>query len=322
MHETQKLDQLYQTLKDGLRWKGVDNKVIMGIASNYLMHEKPIQVAQLNSLAKEIKKRAGFFTALPTHTAYTIAAMLDIHFHAPETQIDPYFDIYTLCVEEKFGRNVYTYLSAAFILIQQSDQSAVDIIKRAKDIHRDMKQAHTFLTSTEDLPLAVLLAMQNNGQIIQQTEDFYQRLNRNGFRKGNDLQFTSHILALDTTLPADVRVARTVELYDQFKQHGMKSKAMFYPLMGILALIPPDQCKLVDIVEMRDELNEMKAFKWQKDLNLVLAVSIYTKQLLEHGSLAETNLYTTLESILQAQQAATTAAIVAATATSTTHHSS
>uniref|UniRef100_UPI0011A39293 DUF4003 family protein n=1 Tax=Staphylococcus epidermidis TaxID=1282 RepID=UPI0011A39293 len=61
-------------------------------------------------------------------------------------------------------------------------------------------------------------------------------------------------------------------------------------------------------------LNQTKQFKWQKDLNATLAASFYVKDKLEQSALIETSLYTTIQTILQAQQATMTASIAASAA--------
>jgi hypothetical protein len=63
-----------------------------------------------------------------------------------------------------------------------------------------------------------------------------------------------------------------------------------------------------------DRLNFDKKFKWQKDINFMVAIVFLLKEQTEFGDLVTTGLSTSIESILQAQQAAMIASVSAATA--------
>ncbi|XBO86654.1 DUF4003 family protein [Bacillus licheniformis] len=90
-------------------------------------------------------------------------------------------------------------------------------INRALSIYKGMKDKHVFLTSAGDYLLAVLLAGSNmeTGELIDYIEAFYQKLSQAGFRKGNDLQFLSHILSLMPERDSDQLVARSLRIYDE-----------------------------------------------------------------------------------------------------------
>lgn len=177
-----------------------------------------------------------------------------------------------------------------------------------------MKQDHIFLTSASDYPLAVLLAYEDRDDINEQMEKYYDSLSQNGFRKGNDLQFLSHILSLDTSTTIDRPVRRAASIMDSFRETGIRPKPMYYPIIGMISLLPEEQFQIDEISRMFNELNNEKSFRWQKDMNLITAVSFYVNEKITNKSLAATTIQTTLESILQAQQAVMIATIVSTTA--------
>ena len=74
---------------------------------------------------------------------------------------------------------------------------------------------------------------------------------------------------------------------DTFKQSGIKVKPMYYPIIGMLSLLPKDAYSIEQIITIHEELNQQKDFKWQKDMNVILAASIFISDKLENEGLAE-----------------------------------
>src|SRR5699024_10316014 len=143
-------------------------------------------------------------------------------------------------------------------------------------IYDKMKKEHPFLTGQSDYPLATILAYENRDNIGQHMEYFYDKLNDNHFSKGNNLQFLSHILSLAPSGEnADILINRTIQIYDAFKRVDIKQKSVYYPVMGMLSLLPPEEVYMEEVANIHKELNTLKRFKWQKDLNVMLAGGFY-----------------------------------------------
>ena len=191
--------QIYKQLKDSLKWKISDNKILMTISSMYITNEKVFNLNTFLDLAEEIKSQSGFFSPLRSHLRFTTAAMLDVKFANPTGKIPELFDVYDAFRKSKFASGIYTYISA-YILLANEQKDKDRIITRTKEIYDGMSREHMFLTSSNDYPLATLLALDNRPDVINHIESFYEELSKNGFRKGNDLQFLSHILALGKDL--------------------------------------------------------------------------------------------------------------------------
>lgn len=68
------------------------------------------------------------------------------------------------------------------------------------------------------------------------------------------------------------------------------------------------------VLGIAHELNQEKAFKWEKDMNFKIAVSLYLSEYMEKNLLMESGLYTAIETAIQAQQAAATAVIISSSA--------
>ncbi|MBS4198565.1 DUF4003 domain-containing protein [Bacillus sp. FJAT-49732] len=311
--------QIFEQLRKEMKWKVSDKKILMMIASLYAMNKKDFQIERFLKIADEIKDRSGYFSYMRSESRYTAAAILDVNYDDPETKVSSLFEIYEDMIKEKFSRGIFTYIAASVLLKITVDLDYHSLIVKGKETYNAMKKEHPFLTSSEDYPLAVLLASENRENVIQRSEYFYDQLNQNGFYKGNNLQFISHILSLNNEESEKDLLNRTVYVFDSFKEKGIKPKATYYPTMGMLALLPNEELDMEIITDVYDRFNQEKHFKWQKDINLILAVSFYVKDKLKQPNLTETSLYTTMETILQAQQAAMAGSVAAAAAASSNH---
>ncbi|PWA05141.1 DUF4003 domain-containing protein [Pueribacillus theae] len=314
---------IYDQLQEKLKWNVTDKRILMTIASLYVMKSKAFHHERFIHISDELKKQSSVFSSMRSYLRYTTAATLDVHFENAVELIPTFFSLYEGFIQAKFQRGNFTYISASVLLTKQSNPShSKEIISKVKAIYNGMRREHFLLTSASDYPLATLLALENRDGIIQYTENFYRELNNNGFRKGNDLQFLSHILSLNKDESVETLVNRTTRIYDAFKESGLKQKTAYYPLMGMLALLPCEEVNMNIIIQIYEQLNNAKSFKWQKDMNVMLAVCFYVSEKLAHESLIETSIYTTIETILQAQQAVMIATIAAATAASTSNSNS
>lgn len=311
----------YDKLRKEMKWKVSDTRLLMAIASLYVLDDRTLDVDRLLDVAEKIKNRAKLFSSMKSQSRFTTAAFLDTNFDEPNDQIENLFQYYDAFRKEKFQGGIFTYIAASIIVKNQGNDADPDeIIKRTKDIYQGMKKEHVFLTTNSDYPLATLLAYEQQPNIIQHIEIFYDGLSKNGFRKGNDLQFMSHILALSNDEDKDILISRSLQIFDQFKNIGIRPKSVYYPVMGMLALLPQNEVAIEEIYNIYHKLNQEKHFKWQKDTNLIMAASFFAKDKLEHSHLAETSIYTTIEMIIQAQQAIMIAVIASASVSSTTNN--
>lgn len=130
------------------------------------------------------------------------------------------------------------------------------------------------------------------------------------------MQFLSHILALNKETETDLLVERCERIMDLFKQSGTKLKAMHYPVIGLLAFVDEWEKEIPTIQQMINKLHSEKVFKWHKDINIMMSVNIFMSDKMENAKLLETEIYTAMETIIQAQQAAFIAVLAATAATS------
>lgn len=302
--------QIYSELREKFRWKVSDQSVLMMVASLYISNNRSFDIERYNDVAEYIKNQSGLFSPLRSQSRFTFAAMLDTRFDNPKEMFPHFIAAYNELVSAGFSRNIFTYI-AAMQLVEKDAQDLGSLSVRARSIYKRMREEHLFLTGHSDYPLAVMLA-QNDRQtdeLIFHMEDLYGRLSQNGFRKGNDLQSMSHILSMHEHSSEGDLVAKSSKIFDSMKKEGIKPKAMFYPQIALLTFIEKEMNNLTEIKEIWEQLNAEKAFKWKKDINFMMAVTFMVSDKIEDSSLLQANLSTTIETLIQAQQAASIAAI-------------
>lgn len=315
---------IYRQLREKLKWKLSDRRIIMIIASIYVMNDRPFSLERFLQVSDRIKKESGFFSPLRSYLRFLIAAMLDVHFDNAEEQFQQLLRLYKKMTDGGFSRGSFTYLSAMTLLTGNNQEHVDDRIRKALLIYKGMKKEHYFLTSTSDYPLAVLLAEREEGveKILLDMEGFYRQLHVKGFRKGNDLQFLSHVLSLDPERDMQELVRRTDTIYGKLKQSGMNIKTMHYSDIGMLALIPGADEEIKRIPQLARDLEAGKHFG-QRDVSIKLAIHFIVHEKLKESNLVETGLTAAIETMIQAaQQAAMIASIAAISAASASNNSS
>lgn len=294
---------IFTQLKKKLRWHMIDERVLMVVASFYIMNEKEFSLERLIYISEHIKKNVGLFSTLRSPQRFTTAAMLDIRYENSTEKFAQYVEVYERFVKGGFQRGAFTYISALTALEIENTEA---LIERSKAVHKAMKKEHFFLTGTRDYPLAVLLAQLDDpiDEMMEKIAYFYRGLNDSGFKRGNDLQFLSHILSLQKEVDGSLLVERCDRLKEQFKLAGRKIKPSYYPVIGLLAILENSEKEVANVMSLSDRLNKEKRFKWHKDLNFLMSVNFVVKEQIDDTSLMSTGIQTTVEAIIQAQQAA------------------
>ncbi|MFN7253408.1 MAG: DUF4003 family protein [Anaerobacillus sp.] len=304
--------EIYGQLKKELKWKVSDERSLMLVASLYMMSKKSFDLEPFVDVSDYIKRNVGFFSTLKSSQRFTTAAMLDIRYDHPKEKFEDFIDVYEKCVNGGFRRGPFTYIAALCLLRDNSINKNVEaLIQRGMEVYKAMKNEHFFLTGESDYPLALLLAQvdQDIDEMMKNISYFYHELNGNGFRRGNDLQFLSHILSLQKVEDPYLLIARATRLLDDFKQAGRRIKTIYYPVIGILSLLENCSNEVPNVMNLFQRLNSEKLFKWHKDMNFMIAVNLIVKDKVEHSSLLSASIQTTIEAVIQAQQAAMIAAM-------------
>lgn len=300
-------EDIYTTLKKRLRWQVSDHQVLMLTASIYCTNDHPFDVERFMGISEMIKKESGMFSHMKSQLRFSCAALLDVKTEGPHLQFERLQSLYNRLIEAGFKKGVYTHLAALAVLGEEEIDP--DLPERALTLYKRMAKEHLFLTGHSDYPFAMLLAKKGQENIVDYIETFYDQLNHEGFRKGNDLQTMSHILSLQVEEGPEVMISRALRIHDALRSEGIRMKPAYYPQVALLSFVKDADCGTIRSIW--DNLNSIKAFKWHKDVNFMMAVNFYVSHYLEDASLAHTSLSTTIETLIQAQQTAMIATLSA-----------
>lgn len=312
--QAERMRDIFSQMNDKNKW--TDDRILMMAASVYVVKNRQFDAYRFTRLCEYIKQESGAFSYLRSTIRFSVAAWLDTRFDEPEQAFQSYSHVYDRMIEKGFKRTTFTYI-AALVMLRYEEAELEEGIQRSLTIFERMKTEHPFITSKDDYPLAVLLAQQvgDIDKLINRMEGIYSGLNAKGFWKGNNLQFISQMLSLDTEHDAETLVNKATYVSDQLKRASLKTKSMHYPEIGMLTLTG-DTDRLEDIRMVRDQLNGERKYRWHRDLNYKLAVQLVVSESLQEKSFLEAGLFTSMEVIMQAQQTAIMAGAIGAAAAS------
>ncbi|MFE8699827.1 DUF4003 family protein [Cytobacillus sp. FJAT-54145] len=308
-----KIDQynnIYSQLYAALKWKA-DKRNLMMVAAMYVTSKTEFNLERFLKVADYIKDEVGFFSTLKSAQRFTTAATLETTTTVPTDSFQHYLSIYEELIDNGFSRTPFSYIAAG-TLLKVNPNRMDEVAQKVSDIYKGMKDKHFFLTNSGDYPLAALLAQREESteMVMKNVEENYQALNDVGFAKGNDLQFLSHILAIDTTHEPVVKAKQCLTVLEQLERANFKTKRSYYPYIGMLSFIEDMNGKMDELTVIFNELNQLH--KWNKDINFMMSVLFLMDDISTLGDAAKTGLNITIEALLQAQQAAMTSSIVAA----------
>ncbi|UTE78772.1 DUF4003 family protein [Rossellomorea sp. KS-H15a] len=303
MRKLEDYREIYSQLKERLRWKVSDSRSLMMVASLYVTNKRAFHIDRFMEISDYIKDEVRAFSSLKHEIRFTFAGMLDTRFDDYSSRFHEFLSLYDSLIDAGFSRGPFSYISAMTMLSDGSRRQ--DFAVHGMEVYKKMRDQHFFLTGQSDYPFALLLSQRegNHYALIDRIEGFYHQLNSAGFRKGNDLQSMSHILSLHSEGSQDKLVQRCIHLYDTFKQVGIKPKAMFYPQIALLSFVDEAHSMVNQVKHVWEELNSSKAFKWHKDINLMMAVNMLISDKIEHNAVLQVSLSTAIEALIQAQQA-------------------
>lgn len=308
------IQDTYGKLKNAVSW-GVDKRFLISIASYYVITGRTFDAKRFIEISDEIKAQTKLLSPLRSHIHHSMVAFLDSTDEMPGTAVGQLIAREEILKQVGFKRSMYSYLAALFIngdVISEDEQGM-----RGKELYDAIRKHHPFLTSHEDIPFAVLLSKQE-GDIQERAttmNDYFKDLKGNHFYSSDELQWTSQIMTITNASYNRQLVENVLYVRDYFKKSGIKVKRSHYMVIGLLGAICAKDELLQQIVDVYYDLEQMNLFKWgYKEMILPIAVQLETKQLIETQTGTTMTVLTSIESILQAQQAAmiSTAVIVSA----------
>ncbi|WP_203248349.1 DUF4003 family protein [Sporosarcina beigongshangi] len=316
----QDVETTYDKVKSLAGWS-VDKAVVLTITSYYVTSEREFDAVSLNRTMDALKSRTGWLSPLRGNLLPMMAAFLNQPGTVIDEEVDRLFAKQQVLKGVGFRNTIHSYLAA---LLMTNDQDLYDTeARQAKKLYDAMKKQHFFLTSDDDYAYAVLLGKRGANPVehARSMRTYYDALRTEGFRSGNELQWLSQVMTYVHNEFNPMLVSRAVEVLAFFKQET-KVRPVHYPMIGFLTVFEVADTELKNIVELTKALEESKLFRWNREMALSIGIGYSMHELTENVDEAMVSLATSVELILQAQQAvmaATMAAMAASSATNSTN---
>ena len=289
----------------------VDRKIILAIASTFVASGKTFDTAKYKNVLQEMKKQSSWMSPLRSTVGYSIAANLMEQENVEKAVKDLLTNV-SILREAKFRSGNFSYIGAQFLTEDEKDKKAH--AQAARSLFDAIRKHHPFLTSYEDIPYTVLLSSSNDdGELRAETMNrYYKDLRTYNFNAGNELQWLSQVLTFFSPQFDAQLVPNVVMLRDTLKKQNIKVKAMHYPLLGFLAILNLNKAQLQDIIDLHHELKDLKLLKWHREFVLFMAVQIAIYDMAKVQKSLSMTIMSSIELLIQAQQAAMMAAVSAA----------
>ncbi|NYF25603.1 DUF4003 family protein [Sporosarcina sp. JAI121] len=315
----QEVETTYEKVKSLAGWT-VDKNVVLTITSYYVTSEREFDAVSLSRVMDAIKSRAGWLSPLRGNLLPMMAAFLDQPGADIEKEVNRLFAKQQVLKGLGFRNTIHSYLAA---LLVTNDPELYEVeARQAKRLYDAIKKQHFFLTSDDDYAYAVLLGKRGENPIehAKSMRMYYDALRTEGFRSGNELQWLSQVLTYIEIKHDPNLITRAAEILSHFKR-TTKIRPVHYPMIGFLTVFGIDDAELKKIVELTHTLEESKLFKWNREMALSIAIGYIMHELTESAEAASVSLATSIELIIQAQQAVMAATIAAMVASSTANSS-
>lgn len=313
----------FEKVKTYLGWSA-DKRIVIMMASYYTAKGKVFSPQSFNEVIEAIKQQTKWYHTLRTsvNLQNSIAMLLDGKGDAT-TLITDLLANEEVLKAAKFSRTQYSYIAASVFPKVEGNKAV--IAENAQKLYKAIRKHHPFLTSNEDIPYVVLLSSgDDTSEVRAETMNrYYKELRKFDFYIGNELQWLSQILTFHSANYVEHLVPYVVEIRKQLQENGIKLKYMHYPLLGFLAVAGVKSDQIEELSQLYKELSQIKQFRWYKDAILSVVVQ---KLLNDHVSINESHemsIVTSLEALIQAEQAmvitATMAAVVASSSSSSSN---
>ena len=250
-----KLVENYRILAAGNKMEFTE--MLLACAGIYLAAGREPDMDRVKECKKLLKSKAGIFSNFRGSDELLVRCKMAL---APDPAL--YFE----SVEREY-QHIKTFFSgeqtvlAAMILAEQDGSGS--LAEKTKSIYKEMKEAHPWLTSEDDLPFAALMAVSGRdaSAVYAEAEEIYALLKEKLKADKNTMQMLSHILAIRSGR-AEEKCEKLCALAAGLKAAGHSlGRGGRLAILGILADsgLPADT--LVDrICEADDFLKQHKPF--------------------------------------------------------------
>ncbi len=321
--------RIVDRLQSAHRWTSA---VFLRLSALPLTSLEPAEaVERLDREAERLKEAGSWWGPLSTSLRFVLAAILVRRELDGKARVSALKETLDLFRSNGLGRSGNSPFIAAFLLVLSSDGEVPReaTVQRMGRIMELWKKDHRWLTGSDDLPMAALHATRDEPveDLAARVESIYRELHRQRYKKGEQLQLASQLLALRPWSGVDA-VATLDHVMQAARRAGIRPGRGLYDEASLLALSGEDPEHAVrSVISIRDLLKAARssrgkrlfgAFTTGEQQMLSIATGLFlvaqTEVLRATGDASAAAALLAARSALEAQQAAV---IVAATSATT-----
>jgi len=230
-------------------------------AADACSKEMAVDADKIKACEKILKKNTGIFSGFRGNMELPLIMML-ARANDPEEKLKQAADYHKMLKKYHTDSEHLAY-SAAILTDMITPERVEEIGERSKRIYQLMKKEHRFLTGSEDVVFAILLAFseKTDEAMIEEMEECYRILKERRFYE-DAIQSISHIFTLAQGT-AEEKCSRLTALFDALTAAGKKySKNHELTVLAALTLcsVPVEELA-AEIIAVNDELAQQKGYK-------------------------------------------------------------
>jgi hypothetical protein len=315
--------EVFESLRQRKKWS-TGNEVLRFAALTLTASDVAGSEVDLEAAARELADAAGAFSPLSSAVRYAIAAILIRRGFKPSTVARSTKETLALFKQHKLNRGTMQATLAALLLVLDAGGSCPrpETVARLRAILERWKQDHRWLTGNDDYPMAAMHATRDVSveSLGLEVEQIYQSLASARFRKGEQLQLATHILACSDIGP-HAAAGRFAAVARQLRERGERIWTTIYDEIAMLAVSGiPEGDAAERVLVYRDRLRQVKPKPTAAMAFSIAAGAVLGEEADRVEGLEETAEVAGLHSVqamIAAQQAAMVASIAAVTVVAT-----
>lgn len=238
----------------------LNNAFLKCNALTITLKEKRADAERLKEAMRIVKKNVGVFSRLRGNNLITVATVMSLENNMEET-LEKINTIYGQ-LKDEFLTSEYLALAAIVIFNARERVNVQESIKKTRVVYEYMKKNHRFLTGSEDVTAAAMIAItsENIESTMKIAEEYYEGLKEKGYWSGNNLQTLSHIITLFNG-EINENIDKIYLMDNALRTKGIKIKSYSLPLLGVSAFISEDfDIFAMKVKEVNERLKTEKGF--------------------------------------------------------------
>lgn len=235
----------------------------MNMVSAYMLASKGLSAdkEKLKECEQILKTKTSIFSEFRGNVKNPMVCKM-LMSENPEQYFDKVEKLYRILNQSKVLGDEYKIMAAMTIAQHADEEQYAEIVEKTNEIYAKMKEKHLWLTSSEDIPFAAILALsgKSTDALIEDMEESYSLLVKKFF-DDNAVQTLSHVLALNSENPS-IKCEKFMNIFNELKaakhKFGTGYELSCLAVFTMLDMTPAQITEL--IVEVDDYLKAQKGF--------------------------------------------------------------